>query len=110
MVILNRVILLAVLTWVSFLFVSTIKKKVPAAQEIPHNNKVKPNLDPQKQTKKEGRKRIYQGKYKKNKEFPGAVAAHGFPYRIPQGIPFVLNHFPSGYGIAGAPRAGGPEG
>jgi hypothetical protein len=61
-------------------------------QKIPHNKEVKHRLDPQKQTEKEGRKGIYQGKYKKNQEFPGAIETHGFPYRINQGVPVLKNH------------------
>jgi hypothetical protein len=71
---------------VEFFFRFDYEKKVPMAEEIPHNDEVKRRLDPQKQAEKEGRKGIYQGKYRKNEKFPGAVETHGFPYRIDQGI------------------------
>jgi hypothetical protein len=73
---------------VQFFFRFHYEKKVPITNEIPHHDKVKPRLDPQKQTEKGGGKGIYQGKYKKNEQFPNTVETHGFPYRINQGVLF----------------------
>jgi hypothetical protein len=65
---------------VQFFFRFDHKKKLPTAEEVPYKDEVKHHLSPQKQAEEEGRKRIYQGKYKKNEEFPGAVETNGFPY------------------------------